>query len=110
MSYEADRLLGENYNWRWIFGYDGRKFRQASYEWRKDSLIARLKPSEQAESFPFFKLARLDVYYQPAQSRDDRSEIKIEFIEQKYNLRIPPEKFELEIPSEAEKIEVIPLE
>lgn len=108
---------GRSVNWDYEFLFSGDKLENAVYGWAKDILLANFKVKSYGDEFPFFKLDRVKIVYRNDLQRQqnkrlerETSEIRIDFIDQRYNIEIPPEKFELEIPSSAEKIEGLILE
>ncbi len=115
---EKRGVRGRSSAWDYIFAADFDDFDNAVYGWSRDMLVVNFEmqyynPNE----FPYFKLYRTEIDYSNyLQSRNNpeienfESEIRLEFIEQRYNIDIPPEKFELEIPASAERIEGLILE
>jgi hypothetical protein len=120
MDFADDKrgISGRSSAWDYIFAADFNDFDNAIYGWAKDMLVVNFEmryydPGE----FPYFKFYRTEINYSNyLQSRNNQgiehfeSEIRLEFIEQRYNIDIPSEKFELEIPASAERIEGLILE
>jgi hypothetical protein len=112
-----NEIRGKSSNWDYEFLFNGDRLKNAIYGWAKDILLANFKVKSYGDEFPFFKLDMVKIIYRnDLQRQKDRSlekftsEMRIDFIDQRYNIEIPPEKFELEIPASAEKIEGLILE
>jgi hypothetical protein len=120
ISLDDDRqgIRGRGAVWDYIFAADFDDFDNAVYGWAEDMLAVNFKIKYyDPGDFPYFKLDRTEIEYSNYLETIDNpeiepftSEIRLDFIDQRYNLDIPQEKFELEIPSSAEKIEGLILE
>lgn len=104
-------LEGMTANWKWKFLFDGERFDKAVFGWVKDLLMVNVHIYDYHDEFPFFEFEKAYIYYSnrlQSTGRDERvaveSEIRLTFIRQKFNIDIPLEKFELDIPATAEKI------
>jgi hypothetical protein len=85
--------------------------KKAVYGWSDEILLFNLWVIDYNDSFPYFNLDRAYVHYDNNLQRQKNrklkpfeSDIRLDFIRQKYNIEIPPEKFRLDIPVNAERI------
>jgi len=112
-----DYLEGRTGNWKWYYVFDKVKLRRIVYGWTRDLLSASFRIKSYSGQFPYFQYERGDIEYNNSLLRQEnrdlqpfKSEIRLDFIHQKYNLEIPAEKFELRIPANAQRIEGLRLE
>jgi len=98
--------------WNWNFLFDKSRLKKILYNWQKGLLSVNFWVKGYSDRFPYFKLDRAYINYNNRLLRKDdnslrpyKSNLRIEFILQEYNLVIPPEKFELHIPLHAHKIQ-----
>jgi hypothetical protein len=110
-KHERNKIEGLGANWKWQFLFDGIRFDMAVYGWMKTILMVNFHIFDYQNEFPFFEFEKAYIYYdnqlqvKRGQERERyTSEIRLHFIRQKYNIEIPAEKFELEIPESAERI------
>ncbi len=112
-----DRIKGQTRVWDYVFLFKGFDFKYAVYNWADAMLVMNHKIRSLSDDFPYFKYDIANLFYtneierrsHPDQEKF-KSEIRLEFIEQFYNLDIPLEKFELKIPQSAEEIEELIIE
>ncbi len=97
--------------WDCHFLFKAPTLKKAVYGWSDDILLFNLWVIGYEESFPYFNLDRAYVHYDNNLQRQKNkklkpfeSDIRLDFIRQKYNIEIPPEKFRLDIPVNAERI------
>ena len=112
-----DFLNGQTGNWNWYYIFEKYALTRIVYGWSRDLLGINFRVKSYSDQFPYFQYERADFEYnnslQRAQNKDLKpfsSEIRLDFISQKYNLQIPAEKFELQIPANAQRIEGLTLE
>ena len=112
-----DFLNGRTGNWNWYYIFEKYKLTRIVYGWTRDLLGINFRVKSYSDEFPYFQFERADIDYnnslQRAQNKGLKpfdSEIRLDFINQKYNLEIPAEKFELHIPANAQGIEGLSLE
>jgi len=120
-----DLSLNRKYNdvnigvgkWDCHFLYRPPTLKRAVYGWSDDILVFNIWIKGFDEDFPYFNLDRAYIHYDNSLQRNIdkeiesyKSDIRIDFIRQKYNIDIPPEKFELHIPINAERIEGLMLQ
>jgi len=97
--------------WDCHFLFKAPTLKKAVYGWSDEILLFNLWVISYEESFPYFKLDRAYIHYDNNLQRQKNrnlkpfeSDIRLDFIRQKYNINIPKEKFELHIPVNAKRI------